>query len=188
MNKIIQVKGSNAVGKTTAIKQFIEKNKFIQSQIAVNNKNVFINHNIDYSICILGRYDVKNGGCDRFDGKKQIFDTIATLIKKYNTETIIFEGFIYGKSFSFAVEMEKFCKIINFKYISLFLYKEPNKALETIYKRNNGANINEQSFFSSYKTALNCMKKLRNNGFMLKTYNTDNIKYEEMFTIIEGNL
>lgn len=188
MNKIIQVKGSNATGKTTTIRQFIENHNLRKEAVKVESEDVPIYANNEHTICILGDYEAKNGGCDRFKGKKQIYSTIKYLIKSYNSKYIIFEGFIYGKSLSFAEEMLKFSRLYNYEYLSVFLFRKPQSALNLLYKRNGNNSINEKSFFSSYKMCLSCYKKSKERKMLVKAYDVDNIDLAKMGSILEEAL
>ena len=188
MNKIIQLRGSNAVGKTTAVKEFVKAHKMIITTVDINGTTTHITHDIKKEIIVLGRYDVLNGGCDRFKNKRHVIETIVFLIKEYKPKVIIFEGFIYGKTFKMACDIEKLSKIYGYQYIPITLYRSPQKALELLYSRNGKEKINEKTFYECYKSNLSSFKKIKAVGISIKLYNTDNIQKNHMKEIIEENI
>lgn len=188
MNKIIQIRGSNAVGKTTCIRSFILKNGLQIENILVGNIKTDITTDKHHKIIILGRYDVLNGGCDRYKNKYHIIDTILFLIKEYKPFYIIFEGFIYGKTFKFAMDLYKIAKLFNYEYVPIVLFRNPEKALELLYARNGEAKINEKTFYDCYKSSLSSYRKIKDSGINIKLFNTDNILEDEMYKIIEKEI
>lgn len=183
--KLIQIRGCNASGKTTTVRQFIEKNNFRSEEIFIKGIRTYITINQDNSIVILGRYDKKTGGCDLFENKEHVFNTIIWLIVNIRPKTIIFEGLIYGLTYKFASELSDYVKNYNYKYVGICLYVNPDIAIERLYKRNGGKKINEQYVFSKTKSAISAYKKLALNGYNVKMLDTSNIKENEMFKILE---
>ena len=63
--KVIQLRGTNATGKTTAIRQFIEKGEFEIGTINVQGLTIEFHEEKKRGIIILGRYDLSTtGGID----------------------------------------------------------------------------------------------------------------------------
>lgn len=185
MNKIIQIRGSNAVGKTTTVRKFIENKNMHIEQIMVSNIKTDITCDANKQYIVLGRYDVKNGGCDRFKNRTHVINTILYLVKTYKPKVIIFEGFIYGKTFKFALDIEKLARMFSYKYIPIVLYRSPENALKLLYDRNGKSRINEQTFYECYKSSLTSYEKIKRVGIGIQKVNTDDIPIDDMHKIIE---
>ena len=183
--KLIQIRGCNAAGKTTTVRQFIEKNNFRSEEILIKGIRTYITINKDNSIVILGRYDKKTGGCDLFKNKEHVLHTIIWLIVNIRPKTIIFEGLIYGLSYKFASELSDYVRNYNYEYIGICLYIRPDIAIDRLYNRNGGKKINEQYIFNKTKAAMSAFKKLKCNGYKVKLVDTSDISQGNMFKILE---
>lgn len=183
--KLIQIRGCNASGKTTTVRQFIEKNNFESIEVNIKGKKTYLTINQDKSIVILGRYDKKTGGCDLFDNKEHVFNTIMWIIFNLKPKVIIFEGLIYGLTYKFASELSNFVSKYNYQYKGICLYANEDTVLERLYKRNGGKSIKEINIFKKTKTMISSYKKLLANGYNVKMIDTSNINENEMFKILE---
>ncbi len=185
MNKVIQIRATNAMGKTTIIKQYIKKYHLKTEQIEVFNEKVYITHNDEKTVFILGKYGEKWGGCDNFKNKQQVFNTILYLIKHYKPKIIIFEGLLYGKTFLFAYNLCKYLKKYNYKYKGIVLNSNFEFALKRLRKRNNNNDINLEAFYNTWYQVLNSYKKLKQRNIDMELIDITNIKLEDMVKILE---
>lgn len=186
--KIIQIRGCNASGKTTSVKQFIQRNNLETMEVSVKGKSTYLTTNKDKSIVVLGRYDKKTGGCDLFANKDHVFNTIEWVIFSLRPKTIIFEGLIYGLTYRFASQVSDYAKKYNYEYSGICLYVDEKIAIERLYKRNGGKPIKEQNIFAKTKSTISSYKKLLANGYKVKMIDTSTIKEEEMYKIIEDEI
>ena len=186
--KLIQIRGNNASGKTTTVRQFIQRNNFEIKEISIKGKKTFITTNKDNSIVVLGRYDKKTGGCDLFDNKEHVFNTIVWAMVNLRPQTIIFEGMIYSFTYKFASILSDYVRNYNYKYVGICLYIPLELSLERLYKRNGGKQINESMLRDKAKAMLGSYKKLHDNGYNVKLLNTGQMKEENMYKILEDEL
>lgn len=186
--KLIQIRGNNASGKTTTVRQFIQRNNFEIKEISIKGKKTFITTNEDNSIVVLGRYDKKTGGCDLFDNKEHVFNTIIWVIVNLRPQTIIFEGMIYSFTYKFASILSDYVRKYNYKYVGICLYIPVELSLERLYKRNGGKQINEKMLCEKAKAMLGAYKKLYEKGYNVKILDTGKIKEEVMYQILENEL
>lgn len=186
--KLIQIRGCNASGKTTTVRQFIQKNNLEIKEINVKGKNTIITTNKDNSIVVLGRYDKKTGGCDLFSNKDHVFNTIIWIIFNLKPKIIIFEGLIYGLTYKFASEVSDYAKKYNYNYTGLCLYANEEIVLKRLYKRNGGKPIKEQNIFAKTKSMIASYKKLLSNGYNVKMIDTSTLNEENMYKIIEDEI
>ena len=188
MNKVIQLRATNAMGKTTVIRQFINKYNLIVDKINVLNDKVYVTHSKDNTLFILGKYNDKWGGCDNFKDKQQVFNTIVFLVKNYQPKYIIFEGLLYGKTFQFAYNLNNYLKRYNYKYKGIVLNSSFEFALERLKKRNNNSEINIEAFYNTWYSVLNSYKKLKQKNVDMELIDITSIKYEDMVKILEREL
>ena len=188
MNKVIQIRATNAMGKTTIIRQFIDKYSLTSDTITVNNEKVNVTFNKDKSIFILGKYNDKWGGCDNFKDRVQVFNTIIHIIKAYKPKVIIFEGLLYGKTFKFAYNLNNYIKKYGYKYTGITLNANFDFALKRLKTRNGGSEINIEAFYNTWYSVLNSYKKLKKQNVNMKLVDITNIKLKDMVKILEGEI
>lgn len=184
--KVIQIRGSNGAGKTTIVKQFVERNNLEMQSVNVNGRETFISVNKQKGIVVLGRYDKKTGGCDLYANTEHVLSTIMWAIVNLKPKIIVFEGMIYSLSFKFASKVSNFVKKYNYDYVALSLYTDPEVVLERIYKRNGGKTINEKLVLDKIKSVSRSHYRLVNSGYNSKLIDTTEVKKEDMYKIIES--
>ena len=188
-NKIIQVRGGNAAGKTTLIKKFIENytnvNEYeIEIEKNLKSKLTSINNN---EIIILGRY-TGNGncfGCDRdYNNRDHIIKTLCYIMKNIKPKTIIYEGLIYGKTVKMALDVFRLGKLLKYKYKAIYLYRDFEECVKLLEKRNDGANYNILAMKKTYDSCLSSYIGLKEKNINIKKVNVSNISIEEMGKIL----
>ena len=186
--KVIQLRATNAVGKTTIVRQFIKKYNLLENEETINKQKVFITANNDKSIIILGKYNDKWGGCDNFKNKVEVFETIIYLIKKYKPQYIIFEGMLYGKTFKFAYNLNNYLKKFNYEYLGITLSCDFEFSLKRLQTRNNNKEVNVEAFYNTWKAVIISHKKLLASKVKMKLIDVTNIKLEDMVKILENEV
>lgn len=183
--KVIQIRGSNGAGKTTIVRQFVQRNNLEIKKISIKGKETYISTNNNGSIVVLGRYDKKTGGCDLYENTEHVLNTMLWAIINLKPKIIVFEGMIYSLSYTFASKVSNIVKKYNYQYLAISLYTNPEVVLERIYKRNGGKAIKENLIFEKIKAVRSSHNKLISNGYNSKIIDTTNIKENEMFKILE---
>lgn len=186
--KIIQIRGSNGAGKTTIVRQFVQRNNLEIKKVNIKGKETCISTNKNGSIVVLGRYDKKTGGCDLYDNTEHVLNTIMWTMINLKPKIIVFEGMIYSLSYKFASKVSDFVKKYNYQYIAISLYTNPDVVFERIYKRNGGKPIKENLILDKIKSVKTSHNKLVSNGYNSKLIDTTNINENEMYKVIEGEL
>ncbi len=186
--KILQIRGANASGKTTIVRQFIEHNGLALTFEKVGETELPFYVSADRKIAVLGRYDKTTGGCDLFSGKAQVVSAIVYAARKLRAETIIFEGFIYGKSFAFGNGLNGLAKILGYEYIGISLHRTIESAMRLLLERNGGKSFSTENLLRSMKDVEASHQKLRAAGVKMRRVNTDAIPYEEMWKVLQGEI
>ena len=183
--KLIQIRGCNGSGKTTMMRQFVEKHNLSIKEIKVNNIQTFISSSEDMKTIVLGKYDRKTGGCDLYKNADHVVKTIYQLIKEYRPNTILFEGLIYGLTFKFAKELADNVKNYGYDYKGICLYLDPEEAIKRIYIRNGGKDINQEYIYNKTKSFLTSYNKLKEANYNVKLYDTSKVAINNLIDIIE---
>lgn len=96
MTKICQIIGSSGAGKTTIIKQLLQRSKQIEYLTYRNTTKVYATVMHDLSWAIVGPYkpDKPMGGCDLLHTVQQTKQAVLDLLDDYPNYWIAFEGII----------------------------------------------------------------------------------------------
>lgn len=190
MRKVIQLRGTNAVGKTTAVRQLTESGGFEVRLFRHGKMDVEYHMNDSRSICVLGRYDTRV--CGGFDGvitdKRLLMDVIIKMLKELKPQYYVLEGVLYGVTFQFGFNLKKVCDMLGYHYKGLCLFPPLEVSLMRLYGRNGGKEIDVKSFQNKHLSAVKAYEKLRLNGVDVKIINTAEIPLEHMSKIIEDEL
>lgn len=186
--KLIQIRGSNGSGKTTMMKQFVEKHNLEIKNIDVGGIPTDISTNQDMSIIVLGKYNKKTGGCDLYKNKEHISKTIYQVVKDYRPKILLFEGLIYGLTYKFAKTLADTMKKYGYDYKGICLYLEPELAIKRVLLRNGGKSINHQAIYDKTKSFLASYEKLKKDNYNVKMINTGNVNIENMVDILEREI
>ena len=182
--KVIQIRGCNACGKTTLVKQFIENKQLKQK------KYKKIKYYEDNGIIVIGDYS-KDGccGCDAdFSNKIELFDTILYFVKNMKPRYLIFEGLMYGITFEFSYNLKKYLEKNNCGYKAIYLTSDFKTIVERLNERNKGKEVNYEHLIDKYESAEKAYIKLKANKIDIVKYNVKDIKKEDMFKLLEDEI
>lgn len=188
--KVIQIRGTNAVGKTTAVREFIKHGDFIIRDINVNGKIIECHWEEERKIAIIGRYDkAATGGVDSCIQKKELLNnTIVKIIKTFKPDVLIFEGIMYGVTFEFAYKLVRVLKALHYDYVGLCFFPSLDVVFERLAQRNGGKEVDYMSIQGKWFSAQKAYEKLKANGINVKSIDNSKIPKELMYKIIEEEL
>lgn len=183
--KIIQVRGNNGTGKTTVVRGFVKKHDYAIITIEVSGREIEC-HKIQDTI-VIGRYDKNEcGGCDAsIKTGDELKNVIAKIARTLKPKVIVFEGVMYGKTFSYSYEIFKFCKAIKAEYLGICLVPDFDTTLSRIYERNGGKEVNIEGLYGGWKSAIKSNKKLEKAKVPIVLLDTSVMNKEEMGRILE---
>lgn len=163
-NTCIFIIGTNCSGKTTVVREIIDKQggiKYVEPDMTV----------ID-GLCLAGRYNVKYGGVDNLNGTAGLYKVVSKGIREHGT--IICEG-SYMATFGDNLKKALFCaerRLVVLLYASL---KEINRRL--LERTGKGITIYiKQKQRSAILTAI----KWRGIGVNVVSFNTEEKSAEEI--------
>lgn len=186
--KIIHVRGVNGVGKTTAVREYIEKGHFRVETTFLRGKQYF--YHWDGETAILGRYDERvTGGVDGYiKDATELKDIIAYIARGIRPRTLVFEGVMYGKTFNFTYEIYNLARALKADFLAICLVPPFDTAMERVWERNGGKDVRVENLERMYKQAITANAKLRMAGVPTRDYDTRLIPLEQMYTILEENI
>lgn len=188
--KVIQLRGTNATGKTTTIRQFIERGDFEVKSIPIANRDIEYHWDEARKIAVLGRYDLRvSGGIDGYITNKNLLrDVIIRILKVVKPEVLLFEGVMYGVTFDFTYKLTRALKMIHCDYVGIYYNPPLDVVFDRLAERNGGKEVNYMNVQGKWFTAARAYDKLRANGINVKAIDTTRIPKEQMYKIIEGEL
>lgn len=181
----LQIRGANGAGKTTAVRDFCEKHGMRMEEMSVGGIPTFITSTASKDIIALGRYDKKIGGCDIYKNKNHVRATLEYCVRQYQPQYIVWEGLLYGLTFKFSKEVAVWLGSHGYKYRGLLFNIDFDTALERIYNRNGGREINLQSLQNKIERAYISSMQLAESGCRVKVVNTKDIPKAELYREVE---
>lgn len=186
MKTIVQLRGLNASGKSTTVRQFVEKEHLEPTMMEICGIKTRITRN--ERIAVLGWYKpVSNTeGCDGnvIRSRDHLLAALQEVIKM-GYRTIIFEGLIYGKTFKLAEDLFEFGKKRGYQYIPIDLVLPYDEHLKRLMYRNGGnANINFDIFDRGLIGMRNARQKMKQIGIPLRVIDVSKVEPDQMWKII----
>lgn len=188
--KVIQLRGTNATGKTTTIRQFIERGDFEVKSVPVANRDIEYHWEETRRIAVIGRYDkAVTGGVDGYITNKELLrDVIIRMLKVVKPDVLLFEGVMYGVTFEFAYKLARVLKTLHCEYIGIYFNPPLDVVFDRLAERNGGKEVDYMSVQAKWFSAGRAYEKLKKNGINIKAIDTTRIPKDQMYKIIEDEL
>lgn len=188
--KVIQLRGTNATGKTTTIRQFIERGAFEVKTIEIAKRQIEYHWDDERKIAILGRYDQRmSGGVDGYITDKNLLrDVIIRMLKQIKPEVLLFEGIVYGVTFQFAYELARVLKSLKVEYLGICMIPPLDVVFDRLAVRNGDKPVDYMSVQNKWFTASRAYEKLLKNGVPVKAIDTSKVPKAQMYRIIEDEI
>lgn len=182
--KLIQLCGTNGVGKTTSVLQFCE-HRGMTAQVLEIDKRQYDYHT-DGKAVVLGRYGLtKCGGIDgKITDKRVLKYVIIQFLRRLKPEVLVFEALVYGNTFTFRWEMAQLAKTLGYEYTAVCIVPPLDVAIDRTYERN-GNDVNVEQIAQKYFQALKSSAKLKQAGVNVRVIDTSKVQKEEMYRNVE---
>lgn len=184
---LLQVRGANATGKTTAVRQYVERHS--HATVRIGSVPVEMLQTDMGTVAVLGEY---RGG--RYDGMDTVSATndeliavIGGVVRSYRPAYIVFESFMRSGKWRFTQRMAACLAGLGVAYRNLVLYVPLDVAAERITRRT-GRRPNEDRLVTEMKLVDNCYLKMRAAGMDVRREDTSDIKEPEMYRLVESAL
>ncbi len=182
MRNLIQLRGSNGVGKSTAVKQFLSYQSPYPDFIETKLGTVPIERT--ETIAVLGDYSKTTPGADRISSKELLAEALDKLMQR-GFDTIIFEGLVFGTTFRLSSILSKLAKRRGYTYTTIMLNCDFETAYNRVFSRSGDSGQNVDTWQGRQNQCFKTSKKLELEGINVRFVNTATIPFEDMHRIIE---
>lgn len=185
MRRVVQLRGANCAGKTTAMRQYIEHSgvkRQINLRTSQGNAPAIIT---EENVIVLGKYKDggKFGGCDGYKNRHMLIEAIRQALQ-YNPNGIAFEGLIYSRTVKLAKDIDEIAKNAGYGYVGVYMHQEYEDALRKVYERNGGKLVNERVLMGLCAGARSSYEKLKRMGLDMRRIDVSEQPYEGMWKIV----
>lgn len=177
---IVNVRGSNASGKTSAVRGFIAG--YDDTALETIEGNICTRCGSD--AYVLGRYDKKNGGCDAYSGRDQVLRAIKAVIRQRHPRIIVYEGMIYSTTVKMARDVGEIFAMEGYRYKGIYLRCRFAEVIRRLEARNDGRPYDILSVKKTYDVCYSTFKSIQDSGMDIIRIDTDEMGIDEMAQII----
>lgn len=189
MRRMIQLRGANACGKTTAVNQFIRLHDLQTDTLEYRGKNYELQTDGRIYVIAKRRDDGTYGGLDGYvRNRDELVNVLIKVLKVKKPEILVFEGLVYGLTYKLGCQINEIAKSHGYHYTAVCLYLPLNEALERLYKRNGGKPINEETLTQKGLNGLRAYTKLSKSGIDTRLIDTADIPKDKMYKLIEDEI
>jgi hypothetical protein len=181
---VFSIFGSNASGKSTAVRQMISAAVAKEKSYIIGDRKVEAMESSDGRTTFIGNYKSSIDGVDRWIKSQQELFELAKKVFESRSEILIFESFIFGKSYKFNLAMQEYGKIIGFDYYPVLFYAG-QRTIENRLKERNDRAFSAEKVNSAREASIRCFKRLK--GVMgTQCLDTGKTPREGMGALLDG--
>lgn len=178
--KVIQICGTNGVGKTTLARKVLTSSPFKRYEVcaAGENKEVWF----DGDTAIIGRYGTANCGGVDADGylTEILLETILRTIREFKPRVLMFEDYRYGSVYNFKRRVHEIARGNGYEYIVFLLVADPKTIVERIIGRSGNENRNFDAKIELQKACIRSAKRIARDGVKVKVIDTGKSTRQEV--------
>lgn len=191
MRLFLHIRGATGSGKTTIVRQYLQKTGgFTLHKIKVNGKDYPYHYNKEKRILITGEYGRRVcDGCDGIITNKDLMRAyLIKLVDTVSPDIVIFEAVMYGLSATFALKLSEELKNRGYQYKGIVLNPPMEFCLSNIMTRNRGKKISINGLKSKCDQTRRSANKLIEAGLPCYFIDTSKYRVNQMSAIIEKEL
>lgn len=171
--KIIQICGTNGVGKTTLVKGLLASSPFVKLQQEVGGKSK--EYWFNGKTLIVGKYNDAN--CCGVDAggysADQLLETIRAVIINQRPETLLFEDVRFGSGFAFKQRLKTLADELGYDYIVMALYASLECSCNRVLNRSGNVDADYDAMRSKARGVIKSTKKAGEIGARAVFCNTE---------------
>lgn len=195
MKYLLNIRGAVASGKTTAVRQFCERNNFRVEIMRMKKADVPVSLMSAHgkTIAVIGDYAKPTNcvGCDSLryrDGssatKKLIAESIIFAYKIYNPDIIVFEHMLSSQLFKSTDEIAKVAKICGYEYYGVQLKVSEKEREKRLYSRS-GLSAKKKNFYSYEKRVRRATEMLLEHGYFVSIVDVETLEQHNMWRVVD---
>lgn len=189
MPTVLQLRGINCSGKTTACYQYVEKHGPAEAyDVWAGDK--YLPVTVTDDAVMLGDYTVRKqtAGADCYQSNKRLFAVLEEVMHEWPDRDIVFEGYIFGKSIKLAVDLDRFCKDHGYSYTTLWLWIPFEEVERRLSMRKGNGRRNWNAIHAAMAKLDRMQPKVVVEGVSSPVEDTSTMPVCEMHRLIEGYL
>lgn len=186
--KVLQIRGINCSGKTLACTQYVREHAPAEV-VDVYAYDKYVPVTVTTDAILIGNYATARGMKGDYIAKKaRIFAALSEIMDRWPDRDIVFENFIFGKSFKFICELAEFCRERGCDYDTVWFYLP----YEEVRRRAIARNGNDQRNWNGVRASIRSLEivhaKMMDAGIHSRFVDTRNVSLGDMYTLIEDGL
>ena len=162
--KIIQICGTNGVGKTTLVKGLLAAGNFLKLNQEVSS--ISREWWFDGRVAVVGKYNDRNCcGVDagNYSGE-ELIKTVKAIIQSNNPEVILFEDVRFGGNYSFKQKMKQAADAVGYDYYLLALFADLECSCNRVLNRSGNADADYDAMRSKARGVIKSTRKAHEIG------------------------
>lgn len=185
MGVVINVRGINASGKSTAVREYCNANGLKPVTISFRGNNY--RAMTDGRKYVLGWYKPHSNseGLDSLDVDKEEFKLFFHwFLAKYNPEVVVYEKQIWSTTYKLTAQLREIAIGKGHGFVALVMLIGYDQALNRLFARNGGNIGNLDNFDGRYKQVYRTRRALARAGVCVYDANVESIERSRMSEII----
>lgn len=182
--KIIQICGTNGVGKTTLVKGLLSAGNFLKLNQEVSG--ISREWWYDGRVAVVGKYNEANCcGVDagNYSGD-ELIKTIKAIIARNKPQTILFEDVRFGGGFTFKQKLKKAADEVGYDYYLMALIASLECSCDRVLNRSGNRDADYDSMRSKARGVINSTKKAGEIGAKVIFCDTEKHDKGEVLTML----
>lgn len=184
---IINIRGAVASGKTTALKQYMDRFGYSVETVETPSGKIPISVLHDTSVVVIGDYCAGGNchGADRLNILSDIVDCIIAIYEKYDPKIIMYEHMITSTIFKGTYETAQIVREFGYEFIAVQFRLSEEKRLKNLLNRSGDKASMKRFYSNNGKKIDSAAEKLISAGITTLRIDVDNIPKENMWKVIE---
>ena len=184
MKYVVNVRGINASGKSTAVRQFCIKNNMYAETIEYNGNEWKVMTNGKY--IAIGHYKPYSNseGCDSLRKSKEEFKDFLRWLLLRNYEIVVYEKQIWSTTYKLTAEICTISRKCGYTFIAVQMSVDYQSALNSLFRRNGNNFGNLENFDRRFYGVQRSRRKLLQKKVALYDAIIKTIPKEQMYETI----
>lgn len=186
---LINIRGASASGKTTIVKQFLERFGFSVEKVKTPFADLPVSVVDGGGVVVLGDYSA-NGNClgvDRYHGgKSEIIDAIISVEDAYHPNIIIYEHMLSSHVSKGPLEIAEVASHFGYEFLGLQIALSEEKRMQNLMCRSGGAGGTRTFNKNNGEKVSRASERLREAGINCIVVDVENTPKENMWRVLDG--
>lgn len=181
MGVVINVRGINASGKSTAVREWCIAHSLKPVAIRFQGQEYRVMTNgREYALGWYKPYS-ESEGLDSMKSDKDEFKLfLHWFLRKYRPDVVVYEKQIWATTFKLTNEISCICRKYGYKFAAVLMQIGYEDALNRLYNRNGGKDTDFNNFDGRYKAVYTSARTIAEHGIPLFYVDSMKVRAEDM--------